>query len=291
MTGPARAATPPAGQERPQPSKPVTLRAKLWPSGFPALPPTPWHNSGRHPTSAGRGSAAEAITSPEHRNGPEAKADRVRELRAVLADCHDRPTRAHDNTIPPRQYHCGRRSRGRAWLTVEVQAFCECGWATPWQLWATPPDAAAKASTRTKTALDEHQAFTTHRRFPNDRWPEPDGYHHRCGWFHDFQDVCPAPPTSTTGRVNRVSGGSSLGDRTATLDQLAAIHELRDWLDEQEAHGVIRARLAGFAWADIAVVTATTTGDAYNRWAPLIHRYEAAGLLKPTPAEENRRSR
>jgi hypothetical protein len=211
MTAPARPATPLAGQERPQPSKPATLRAKLRLSGSPARPPTPWHNSGRHPTSAGEGSAAEPITSPEHRNGPEAKAERVRELRAVLADCHDRPTRAHDNTIPPRRYHCGRRSRGRAWLAVEVQAFCECGWATPWQQWATPPEAAAKTHTRTNAAREEHQAFTTHRRFAHDRWPEHDGYHQRCGWFHDFQDVCPAPPNSTAGRVNRVSGGSPSG--------------------------------------------------------------------------------
>jgi hypothetical protein len=92
-----------------------------------------------------------------------------------------------------------------------------------------------------------------------------------------------------------VSGGSSFGGRAATLDQLAdqlaAIVELRHWLDEEEAYGVIRACLAGCAWADITVVMTATTGDVDNRWAPLIGRYEVAGLLKPTPTDEHRRSR
>jgi hypothetical protein len=78
----------------------------------------------------------------------------------------------------------------------------------------------------------------------------------------------------------------SLKGKAAALDQIAAIAELREWLDEQQTHGIIRARIAGCAWTDIAAAGATDAGDVQRRWGSMVRRYEAAGLLKPLPTEE-----
>ncbi len=83
----------------------------------------------------------------------------------------------------------------------------------------------------------------------------------------------------------------TLRGTAGALDQLAAIDELRRWLDEQETHGIIRARIAGCDWTDIAAALATDTGDLQRRWGPPIRRYEAAGLLKPSPKDEPRRAK
>ncbi|MDQ6616079.1 MAG: hypothetical protein M3083_15420 [Actinomycetota bacterium] len=143
----------------------------------------------------------------------------------------------------------------------------------------------------TDVALAEHQASTGHRQFRGDGVPEPVGYHQPCGWFHDFEDCCPAPPTSPSGRVKRTCVALTLRGTAGALDQLAAIDELRRWLDEQETHGIIRARIAGCDWTDIAAALATDTGDLQRRWGPPIRRYEAAGLLKPSPKDEPRRAK
>jgi hypothetical protein len=149
-----------------------------------------------------------------------------------------------------------------------------------------PPGAASAAVSEISDALAEHQVSTGHHLYRGDGVSEPDGYHQACGWFHAFQDCCPAPPTSPTGRVSRTCAALSLKGKAAALDQIAAIAELREWLDEQQTHGIIRARIAGCAWTDIAAAGATDAGDVQRRWGPMIRRYEAAGLLKPPPTEE-----
>ena len=202
--------------------------------------------------------------------------------------CHGNrnPNRELNGSVGHTQYVCGRHSRGGTWLSIEVRAFCECGWTTRWQHWAVPPGAASAAVSETSAALAEHQVSTGHHLYRGAGVPEPDGYHQACGWFHAFQDCCPAPPTSPTGRLSRTCAALSLQGKAAALDQIAAIVELRDWLDEQHTHGIIRARIAGCAWTDIAAAGATDAGDVQRRWGPMIRRYEAAGLLKPPPPQE-----
>jgi hypothetical protein len=184
------------------------------------------------------------------------------------------------------EYRCGQRSRGGTWLSIEVQAFCQCGWAAPWQHWAEPPGAAELATQAIDAGLEGHQTTTGHRRYLGQGDPEPDGYHQACSWIHDFEDRCPAPPTSPAGRVNRICAAAGRSRRAGALDQLAAMRELHDWLEEEEAQGIIRARLAGCHWVDIATVLAKQTYEIQHRWAPIIQRYQAAGLLKPSPPEE-----
>jgi hypothetical protein len=209
---------------------------------------------------------------------------RVRQLRSQLPDNGNRNPRTNGQGRPI-EYRCGQRSRGSTWLSIQVQAFCQCGWAAPWQHWTEPPGAAKPAALATDAALQAHQTTTGHRRYTGQDDPEPDDYHHACSWIHDFQDLCPAPPTSPAGRVNRICGASGASRQAGALDQLAAIRELHDWLEEQEAQGIIRARLAGCHWADIATAMATQTCEIQHRWAPIIQRYEVAGLLK-TPSQE-----
>lgn len=207
-------------------------------------------------------------------------------LTTDTCDRNRNPNRRLNGSVCHTQYVCGRCSRGGTWLSIEVRAFCECGWTTRWQHWAVPPGAASAAQSAINGALAEHDVNTGHHQYRGDGAPVPDGYHQACGWFHAFQDCCPAPPTSPTGRVSRTCACLSLTGKAAALDQIAAIAELRVWLEEQQTNGIIRARIAGCAWTDIAAAGATDARDVQRLWGPMIRRYEAAGLLKPPPTEE-----
>jgi hypothetical protein len=135
----------------------------------------------------------------------------------------------------------------------------------------------------TATALDSHGRQTGHRPFPHDSIPDVDGYHQRCGWFHGFQDACPIPPDSPSGQLARIAGVATLTDPDPSLDRLAAIRQLRAWLDDQQLQAIIAARLASCPWPDIARAVGVTTQAASAQWGILIGRYEAAGLLTPDP--------
>jgi hypothetical protein len=173
----------------------------------------------------------------------------------------------------------GRRSQGSTWSAISVQGFCQCGWHTSWYPWATA--AATDARTSINFALDDHYRRTGHQQFRHDGVPEVDGYHQRCGWFHDFQAACPAPPDSSTGRINRIHDGPGFRDPERSLDRLSAIAEMRAWLEDQQTQAIIGARFAGCSWPDIAEASHVTIHDALAQWGPLIARYEAIGLLDP----------
>jgi hypothetical protein len=217
-------------------------------------------------------------THGRHRDDADPAA-RVQELRAALSASTNRRLKL----IRTATLHCGRRSRGHTWSAIHVQAFCQCGWATKWQPWASRPDTAAAAIDTTAAALDGHSRQTAHRPFPHDGIPDVDGYHQRCGWFHGFQDACPIPPDSAAGQMTRIGGVATLGDPVRSLDRLAAIRQLHAWLDDQQLQAIIEARLAGCPWPDIARAVGVTTQDASPQWGSLIGRYEAAGLLTPDP--------
>jgi hypothetical protein len=211
-------------------------------------------------------------------------AARIHELRAALSVSTNRRLQLA-RTVP---LHCGRRSRGPTWSAIQVQAFCQCGWVTHWQPWTSDPTAAAAALHMIDAALEDHTRQIGHRPFPHDGIPEVDGYYQRCGWLHGFQDACPIPPDSPAGQMTRICGLPTLGDPFRSLDRLAAIEELRTWLDDQQLQAIIGARLAGCAWPDIAVAAGVTTQDATAKWGAVIGRYEALGLLAPHPDDPRR---
>jgi hypothetical protein len=204
-------------------------------------------------------------------------AARIHQLRAALTASTNRHLE-HTGTATS---NCGRRSRGPTWSAIHVQAFCRCGWATNWQPWTSAPTAAAAAIHMIDAALKDHSRQSGHQPFPHDGIPEVDGYHQRCGWFHGFQDACPIPPDSPAGQLARVGAVPTLGDRVRSLHRLAAIQQLRAWLDDQQLEAIIAARLSGCTWPNIAQAADVTTQDARDQWGPLIGRYEAAGLLTP----------
>jgi hypothetical protein len=176
------------------------------------------------------------------------------------------------------EIHSGRRSRG--WdPAIDAQAFCECGWEGPWRSWSTP-GVTPTAAELIAEELAAHRADTGHPEFPDDTA----GRHVRCGgWFHQFNDDCPSPLDSTTGRIRRATRATTGGAPVpAALDRLSAIQELRVWLDDEELQAVIGCRMARVTWAEIGQATGTSKQGAFNRWGPQIRRYEAAGLLDPS---------
>jgi hypothetical protein len=170
-------------------------------------------------------------------NDAQPPAARIHQLRIALSASTNR---LHElaRTVP---LNCGRRSRGPTWSAIHVQAFCKCAWATSWQPWATNPAAAAAAIHMIDAALEDHSRQSGHRPFPHDGTPEVDGYHQRCGWFHGFQHACPIPPDAPAGQMTRICGLPTLGDPMRSLDRLAAIQQLRTWLDDQQLQAIIGA--------------------------------------------------
>jgi hypothetical protein len=214
-------------------------------------------------------------------------AARIHQLRTALsASTNRRHELARTVTLG-----CGRRSQGPTWSAIHVQAFCQCGWATSWQPWASNPAAAPAAIHMIDAALEDHSRQIGHQRFPHDGIPEVDGYHQRCGWFHDFQDACPIPPDSPAGQITRICGLPTHGDPMRSLDRLTAIQQLQTWLDDQQLQAIIGARLTGCAWPDIAAAVGVTTQHATAKWGALIGRYEAAGLLTPDRSQRYRSAR
>jgi hypothetical protein len=185
-------------------------------------------------------------------------------------------------SVQAHELHGGRRSRGASWSTIQVQAWCQCGWASAWRSW-TNGTTATNVADAVRADLDDHQAASGHTPVPSG-CPGPAGYHQRCGWFHTFDDACPAPPDSTAGRIQRVAQ-ATINNPARALDRLAAINELRAWLDDQEAQAVIGARMARCTWQDIAGAFGITRHAARDRWEPQIKRYEAVGLLDPDASQ------
>lgn len=184
-------------------------------------------------------------------------------------------------SIQAHDLHAGRRAHGATWATTRVQAWCQCGWASPWRHWAQDPSTTAVVNEAVRADLADHHTSTGHTAFPAGQ-PQPPGYHQRCGWFHAFDDACPTPADSPAGRIQRVAQ-ASLRNPVTALDRLAAINELRAWLDDQEIQAVIGARMTRCRWESVALAAGITREHALDRWASQIARFEAAGLLEPDP--------
>jgi hypothetical protein len=72
---------------------------------------------------------------------------------------------------------------------------------------------------------------------------------------------------------------ASTSEPSVALDRLAAVVELRDWLDEQQLMAVIGARMARCPWEDLGAAMDLTEPEVRCRFGPLMRRYEDAGLL------------
>lgn len=184
---------------------------------------------------------------------------------------------------PPADYHGGLYSAGWSITSMHVKAFCQCGWSAATRRWGAGVGPLVKAD------LDAHLAESGHTAFPDgfdeEGFGRLDRWHLACGYFHDFQDACPAPYDSPRGRLERAMQ-ATVSDPTAALDRLAAIDELRKSLDEQEEMAVIGARMARVTWAEMGQAVGTSRQGAFNRWGAAIKRYEAAGLVDAVSEEE-----
>jgi hypothetical protein len=183
--------------------------------------------------------------------------------------------------VASNHFRGGMRAAGSHPDHLVVQAFCQCGWTgrrLPWQPGAGDAERAELAA---HIAASGHQEFT---------WgvPAPDGYHGACGHFHDLNDACPVPAHSPQGRLQRITTGSTLTRPDRAADRLAAVAELRAWLDDQQTQAIIGARMAGCTWSDMADAAGVTADEARRRWGPMIGRYEQAGLLDHDPYPTDR---
>lgn len=176
-------------------------------------------------------------------------------------------------SVQPDELHGGLRSTGRDPLHLTVGAFCQCGWSGP-----THPCAAGARDTE-RAELVAHLADSGHQPFPDDA----DGYHQACGHFHDLNDTCPYNPDSPAGQLRRITNGCTLGHPEQALDRLTAIEQLRAWLDDEEKQAAIGARLTRCTWNEMGHAIGATRQAAWNRWGPMIARYENAGILDPEP--------
>jgi hypothetical protein len=174
-------------------------------------------------------------------------------------------------SVRPTELHGGLASSGYD-LSVTVWAWCQCGFTGPRRASLAPETRQLE-----QADLEEHLAMSGHTAFL-DGTPGADGLHRACGHFHDFQDSCPAPPDSPRGQLGRAMR-ATLNDPTAALDRLAAIAELRSWLEEQEQMAVIGARMSRATWAEMGSAIGTSRQGAWNRWGTMVRRYEEAGLL------------
>jgi hypothetical protein len=177
----------------------------------------------------------------------------------------------------------GLRSTGGHPLHIQVQAFCQCGWTGPTRCWGSATPAAERAD------LAAHLAATGHQLFPIGM-PTADGYHQACGHFHQLNDACPVPADSPRGRLERITGASTLCQPDRALDRLAAIGQLRAWLDDEEQQAAIGARMACCTWTEMGEAVGSTPQAARARWGRLIARCEQAGLLDRARTSSHRRS-
>ncbi len=152
-------------------------------------------------------------------------------------------------------------------------AFCQWGWNGP-----SHPGGDAGAVDGESADLAAHLAASGHQPFA-DGVPALDGYHQACGHFHDLNCCCPAPPDSPTGRLRRVTSGGTLGHPERALDRLAALAEMRVWLDDQEAAAVIGARMAGCTWAQMGQTIGGDGETVRDRWGQMIAPFALVGLL------------
>lgn len=103
--------------------------------------------------------------------------------------------------------------------------------------------------------------------------------HHACSTAHRLNDPCPVKPDSPRGMLNRALD-ATMADHDRALDRIAAIHQLRQFLDNEEKMAVIGARNARCTWAELGAAIGTSRQGAFNRWGEMVSRYEKAGLLK-----------
>lgn len=162
-----------------------------------------------------------------------------------------------------------------------VSAFCTCGWSGPPRSCdgeVLEDDVRAEL----EAEREAHEAETGHGR---DLEVGANGRHDfGCGFYHGLLDHCPKPASSPAGRVYRVLRAATT-DVDDALGALRSIDELRRWLDEQEPHAVVSARLAGATWEQVGETVGTTRQGAWNRWGRVVSAYEKTGIL-PRSDEE-----
>jgi hypothetical protein len=185
------------------------------------------------------------------------------------------PSKRSRPTERPGPSYSGLRSRGGASDNIEVSAWCQCGW-----MGTVHRCRRNHLPRRLKKEFEAdrsgHEAATGHI---EDGSPPADAKHSACGFYHRLNDACPVPVDSPQGYLDRVIDASTT-DPTRALDRLAAVHELRSWLDEQEVQAVIGTRHARCTWTEIGAAVGITKQAAWNRWGQMIGRYETAGLLE-----------
>ena len=162
-------------------------------------------------------------------------------------------------------------------VNITVTARCTCGWAGQPHRWGPTSTADLDAD------IDDHHGESGHARADDWAWPKIDvDWHRRCGHVHQAHDDCPAGFTSPAGYLARTLQ-PTLDKPDAAADRLAAAQALAEWADAQLIDAVLGARLNGLTRAEIDALTARSTSHARHRWAQLLERLEAAGLL-PAPS-------
>lgn len=170
--------------------------------------------------------------------------------------------------------HSGLYARGS--LDVSVFPGCTCGWSgTVARLRRCIMPAGLRQRLEAERA--GHEQASGHG---EDRTvvPVPTGLHLGCGFHHELNDDCPVGTDSPRGRLLRAIEAST-SEPSVALDRLAAVVELRDWLDEQQLMAVIASRMARCSWEDLATAMGLSEAEVRCRFGPLMRRYEVAGLL------------
>jgi hypothetical protein len=135
----------------------------------------------------------------------------------------------------------------------ERRALCMCGWEGPW------------------------------RKDHSDARADEGAHHDETGHLPLVLD---APASSPMGLLRRAGPQGTLGQNaSAALERLRAVRELRGWLEEQEQHAVIGARMARATWTEIGEAWGTSRQGAFNRWGDRITRFEASGVLDAVAAD------
>ncbi len=164
--------------------------------------------------------------------------------------------------------HAFLQSEGWIW-EGQIWAVCECGWCG--SRYTNLMDGLKSA----RADVEAHMAETGHVVDA-----DPSKFHLRCGVRHGLDDDCPRPADSAAGLLVRSLNQSRPGRPAAALDRLSAIQLLRARLDEEEKEAVIGARLARCTWTEMGQAVGVSRQGAWNRWGPMVQRYEAAGLMR-----------
>ncbi|HMG43924.1 MAG TPA: hypothetical protein VK611_21505 [Acidimicrobiales bacterium] len=112
------------------------------------------------------------------------------------------------------------------------------------------------------------------------RRPKEPEVHQACGHAHRLNDECPVPPDSARGLLQRALYSTST-DPERALDRLCAVHQLQGRLNDEESEAVLGARMAGCTWIQMGEAIGSTRMLARARWAAMVRRFEAAGMLRP----------